>query len=57
MTEPEVWQHRVMRDWWHESHAEWCDWHNISKARYDRTLAEIAAGKTRIQVRALGVVS
>ena len=50
---PVVYQHRCMKDWWHSDHAEWCDWHNISKARYEKTLVEIAAGKTRIQVRAL----
>lgn len=55
MGEQVVWQYRVMFDLGHKRENEWCDWHGITKEGYEHTLAEIASGKTRIQVRALDV--
>jgi hypothetical protein len=52
-SEPIVWQYRVMFDKGCARENEWCDWHDAGKKYFDKVNAEIAAGATRVQTRAL----
>lgn len=56
-SEPVAWQYRCMYDKGHARETEWCDWHDASQRYYDEVVAEIAAGKQRVQVRALCVAT
>lgn len=55
--EPVAWQYRVMFDRGHARENEWCDWRDAGKRYFDKVTADIAAGATRVQTRALCVAS
>lgn len=52
---PVAWQYRVMYDRWHARKDEWCEWRDAGKRYFNKVNAEIAAGATRVQIRALCV--
>jgi hypothetical protein len=51
--EPVAWQYRVKYDKGNSRENEWCDWHHTSELYYTSLCKEIAAGRDRIEVRAL----
>jgi hypothetical protein len=52
-SEPVAWQYRVMFDKGSVREDEWCPWRDAGKKYFDKVNAEIAAGATRVQTRAL----
>lgn len=51
--EPVAWQYRAMFDKGSLREDEWCPWRDAGRKYFDKLNAEIAAGATRVQTRAL----